>query len=94
MSIPFLAFPAGLGGAIAMTERRRGVKERSGEYLLWKNCRESLGFEDKLIGEAKREENSLTLTLLLPSLELIFEKEELRWQQAEREEEAIVGEKG
>jgi hypothetical protein len=56
---PFLDLPPGLGGAMAMTARRLGVGEAR-EMLL--------GFEEKVltaIGEPKREEESLTLSVLL-----------------------------
>lgn len=89
-----MALPAGLGGAIAITERRLGLEERSGDCFLSKNWREMLEFEDKLIGEAKRVEELLTLALLL-LLALYFEergREELRLKWVEIEE-AIIKEK-
>ena len=58
-----MAFPPGLGGAIAITESLLGAVERTGECFLSKNLREMLGFEDKLMGETKREEESLMLAL-------------------------------
>lgn len=57
-NLPFLDLPPGLGGAMAMTERRVGVGETS---LLLRKWKVLLGFEEKLemeMGEEKREEES------------------------------------
>lgn len=57
-NLPFFDLPPGLGGAMAMTERRLGVGETS---LLLRKWKVLLGFEEKLemeMGEEKREEES------------------------------------
>lgn len=53
--VPFLDFPPGLGGAMAMTDRDLREGERSGNCFILGNWREKLEFEDKpLAGEDKK----------------------------------------
>lgn len=55
---------------MAMTVKNLGVEERRGDCFVLRNLREMLGFEDKLIGEGKREEESLALSFLGQRVEL------------------------
>ena len=57
---------------MAMTVKNLGVEERRGDCFLLRNWRDMLGFEDKLMDEGQREEESLALSMFLG------QKEELR----------------
>lgn len=77
---PFLALPPGLGGAMAITVKNLGVEETNGGCCLLRNWREMLGFEDKVVGEWQREDESLALSMVLG------ENEELRWWKVDKED--------
>lgn len=53
--VPFLDFPPGLGGAMAMTDRDLREGDGSGDCFILGNWREKLEFEDKpLAGQDKK----------------------------------------
>lgn len=73
--IPFLAFPPGLGGAMAMTVRNLGVEERSEDGFLLKNWREIFEL-DKLMDEGNIEEESLPLSTFFKGTREVVDREE------------------
>lgn len=49
---------------MAITVKNLGVEETNGGCFLLRNWREMLGFEDKVVSEGQREDESLALSMV------------------------------